>query len=96
MMRAAAILTSFPLALVLLTPVHAQDVRTGAEAFGTWQADAPGISRHIRPADLPPPSLTENDPEAPDFERLPKVVDARKARCQPCRRASRYRWSPKT
>src|SRR5690242_20443232 len=73
-MRAATILTSVPLAFVLLTPVHAQQVRTGANAFGTWQADAPGVSRQIRPGDLPPPSLTENDPEAPDFENMAKVV----------------------
>ena len=75
-MRAPTILTSFPLAVALLAPVHAQEVRTGADAFGTWQADAPGVSRHIRPADLPPPSHHQNDPEAPDFERMPKVVDA--------------------
>jgi hypothetical protein len=75
-MRAPTILTSLPLVFVFLAPVHAQEVRTGVEAFGTWQADAPGVSRHIRPADLPPPTHAENDPEAPDFERLPKVVDA--------------------
>jgi glucose/arabinose dehydrogenase len=65
-----------PLSFVLLTPVHAQDVRTGAEAFGTWQDDTPGMSRHIQSTDLPPPSLTENDPEAPDFQNMAKVVDA--------------------
>ncbi|WP_373696784.1 PQQ-dependent sugar dehydrogenase, partial [Microvirga yunnanensis] len=31
-------------------------------------------------ADLPSPSLDQNDPEAPDFERLPKVVDAPQGR----------------
>jgi glucose/arabinose dehydrogenase len=51
-------------------------VRTGTSAFGTWEGDAPGVSRHIRSTDLPPPSLQANDPEAPDFERLPKVVEA--------------------
>jgi glucose/arabinose dehydrogenase len=56
--------------------VHAQEVRTGADAFGTWEGDAPGVSRHITPADLPPPSLTENNPEAPDFENMAKVVEA--------------------
>ena len=70
-MHASAILTSLPLAFVLLAPVHAQEVRIGAEAFGTWERDAPGVSRHIRPTDLPPPSHLQNDPEAPDFERLP-------------------------
>ena len=56
LMRASTILTSLPLAFVLLAPVHAQEVRTGADAFGTWESDAPGVRRHIRPADLPPPS----------------------------------------
>lgn len=78
-MRTSTALTGLPLAFVLMTSVHAahaQEVRTGADAFGTWEDDAPGVSRHIRPADLPPPTHTENDPEAPDFERMPKVVDA--------------------
>ena len=79
-MRAPTILMSLPLAFVSLAPVHAQDVRTGADAFSNWQADAPGVSRHIRPADLPSPSHHQNDPEAPDFERLPKVVDAPQGR----------------
>ncbi|WP_414476019.1 PQQ-dependent sugar dehydrogenase [Microvirga sp. M2] len=75
-MRAPMILTSLPLAFTLLAPVHAQEVRTGADAFGTWERDAPGVSRHIRPTDLPPPSLAQNDPEAPDFENMANVVPA--------------------
>lgn len=74
-MRVSAILASLPLAVISFS-LHAQELRTGAAAFGTWEADAPGVSRHIKPTDLPPPSLAQNDPEAPDFERLPKVVDA--------------------
>jgi glucose/arabinose dehydrogenase len=75
-MRTSTVLMSFPMVLVLLAPAHAQEVLTGADAFGTWENDSPGVSRHIRPTDLPQPTLTENNPEAPDFERLPKVVDA--------------------
>src|SRR3546814_13896352 len=75
-MRASMLLMGLPLALVSLASVHAQDVRTGADAFGTWEGDAPGVGRHITPADLPPPTHDENDPEAPDFEKLPKVVAA--------------------
>lgn len=75
-MRAFTFFTSVLLTLVLLVPVQAQDVRTGADAFGTWEDDAPGVRRHIMPEDLPPPSHTENDPEAPDFERMPTIVDA--------------------
>ncbi|MDW6024882.1 PQQ-dependent sugar dehydrogenase [Mesorhizobium sp. BAC0120] len=76
-MRASTSLISLvPLALVSMASAHAEEVRTGANAFGTWEGDAPGVSRHIRPADLPAPTLTENDPEAPDFENAPKVVEA--------------------
>ncbi|MFU0507968.1 PQQ-dependent sugar dehydrogenase [Pseudaminobacter sp. NGMCC 1.201702] len=65
-----------PLALILLAPAYAQEVRTGSDAFGTSQDDAPGVRRHITPADLPPPSNAENDPEAPDFENMADVVPA--------------------
>ena len=75
-MRASTVLMSIPLAFVSLTPLHAQEVRAGADAFGTWESDAPGVSRHITPADLPAPTHTENDPEAPDFENMAKVVQA--------------------
>jgi glucose/arabinose dehydrogenase len=64
------------MALALLTPVQSQEVLTGEAAFGTWEPDAPGIRRHITPDDLPPPSHTENDPEAPDFENMATVVPA--------------------
>jgi len=75
-MRASTVLIGLALTLGLVAPVHAQKVFTGADAFGTWQSDAPGVSRHIRPADLPPPTHHENDAEAPDFDLKPKVVDA--------------------
>ncbi len=75
-MRAFKILMSLPLVLAWAVPLHAQEVLTGAAAFGTWQADAPGVRRHITPADLPQPTLIENDPEAPDFERAADVVPA--------------------
>jgi glucose/arabinose dehydrogenase len=63
-----------------MAPVHAQEVLTGDAAFGTWQADAPGVRRHITPSDLPPPSNAENDPEAPDFENMANVVPAPEGR----------------
>jgi glucose/arabinose dehydrogenase len=75
-MRTSTILMRLPMALVLLSPVQAQEVLTGADAFGTWEPDAPGIRRHITAEDLPPPSHTENDPEAPDFENMAEVVPA--------------------
>lgn len=38
--------------------VAAQEVRTGAAAFGDWHSDAPGVMRMIRPGDVVP-----GDPE---------------------------------
>jgi glucose/arabinose dehydrogenase len=48
----------------LASPLHAQTAEplTGAAAFSSWQSDAPGVSRHIRPSELPAPA-TGADPE---------------------------------
>lgn len=75
-MRALTAVASFPLAFALMAPAQAQEVLTGTAAFGSAAKDAPGVRRHITPADLPAPSLIENDHEEPDFKRLPEVVDA--------------------
>jgi len=52
---------------VALTPValfaaaHSQaQTRTGAAAYGDWTTDAPGVSRKLTPADLPPPYATSS------------------------------------
>ncbi len=37
-------------------------VRTGAAAFGDWSTDEPGVTRLIRPADLPQPGVTGSPP----------------------------------
>jgi glucose/arabinose dehydrogenase len=39
---------------LLVTPAAAETL-TGAAAFGDWHADAPGVTRLIRPGDLPRP-----------------------------------------
>ncbi|RYG86850.1 MAG: sorbosone dehydrogenase family protein [Alphaproteobacteria bacterium] len=75
-MRLSPVVLSIPLVFSFLTPLYAQDALTGEAAFGTWEPDAPGVRRLITPADLPAPSLTENDPEAPDFENMATVVPA--------------------
>lgn len=74
-MRTTTILTSLPLALALMTPLHAQEVLTGEAAFGTAEDNAPGTRRHITADALPAPSLAENEPEAPDFQNAPTLVD---------------------
>src|SRR4029079_14891408 len=79
-MRVSTIVLSLPLVIVLLAPARAQQVLTGDAAFGTWEADAPGVRRHIMPSDLPAPSNAENDPEAPDFENMANVVPAPEGR----------------
>ncbi|WP_299365085.1 PQQ-dependent sugar dehydrogenase [uncultured Paracoccus sp.] len=58
-----------------MTPLHAQEVLTGEAAFGTAEDNRPGLRRHITATDLPAPSHAENDPEAPDFENAPTLVD---------------------
>lgn len=77
-MSKSTIVAIVPLALVALASPQAgaQEVLTGEAAFGTWEPDAPGVRRHITPADLPAPSHAENDPEAPDFENMATVVPA--------------------
>ena len=93
--RELTVLVSLPLAVLSLASVHAQEVRTGGGAFGTWESDAPAVSRDIRPADLPRPTHFDNDPEAPDFKRHGEGCRRRrKARCRMCRRASQCRYSP--
>jgi glucose/arabinose dehydrogenase len=59
--------------LVSLHSAHTDQVRTGTAAFEGWKADAPGVRRHIRPSDLPPP-VTGKDPEA-SIASHAKVVD---------------------
>src|SRR6516225_8867471 len=51
-------------------------VLSGAAAFGDWRDDAPGVWRHITPADLPPPDAT------PSVANVPRVV-ARPANAVP-------------
>ncbi len=59
-MRAVLILTT----LLVATGATAAEVavRTGAAAFGDWRADAPGVRRHIRAADLPKPGPSSAGP----------------------------------
>ncbi len=50
------------LSVALLAMASDAQVRIGTAAFGDWRSDAPGVQRHITPADLPPPkSATEAD-----------------------------------
>ncbi len=74
----------YPIAILafLLTgsAALADDVRVGTAAFGDFTADAPGIRRHITPADLPPPYATDIKANmsmivAPPAGALPQVPE---------------------
>jgi glucose/arabinose dehydrogenase len=47
------------LAIVVASPISAQEVRKGAAAFGDWREDAPGVRRHIQESDLPKAKMQE-------------------------------------
>ena len=55
MRRVLALLAT---ATALATPALAQPLRSGPAAYGNWQADAPGVTRLIRPQDMPAPHAT--------------------------------------
>jgi glucose/arabinose dehydrogenase len=61
-------------------PGASGETRTGAAAYGDWTTDAPGVRRHITPADLPPPFATPIRPNmsstvTPPAGALPRVPD---------------------
>ena len=54
-----------------LSPALAQEVRTGAAAYGDWRSDAPGVARHITAADLPAPGASASASESPEVIAQP-------------------------
>ena len=63
------------LAAALVAPASAQsEPLKGAAAFGDWHADRPGVSRLIRPEDLPKPGATPSSANAPHIVRRPSSV----------------------
>jgi glucose/arabinose dehydrogenase len=60
---------------VLAGPALAQSEQLkGAAAFGDWRADKPGVSRLIRPEDLPKPGATPSTAHGPPIVRRPPSV----------------------
>jgi len=51
------------------------DTLTGGKAFGSWEQAKPGVTRLIRPSDLPPPFETKSASNAPAQET--KSADAK-------------------
>ena len=46
-------------AILFAAPAPAAPL-TGEAAFGDWRDDSPGVARHIRPQDMPPPGATRS------------------------------------
>jgi glucose/arabinose dehydrogenase len=75
MMKNLAVTACFALALVAVSPAaSAQSVRTGSDAYGNWQTDAPGVMRKITPANLPAPMASPST--ANRSEVVPKPAGA--------------------
>lgn len=77
-MGLAACLGGSPVATMARAETSA--ARTGAEAFGDWRDDAPGVWRHVRPQDLPRPLASEPKAERSQIAprpdgALPKALD---------------------
>src|SRR5262245_58557645 len=51
------------------------DTLTGAEAFGSWEQAKPGVTRLIKPSDLPPPFNTKSASNSPG--QADKPADAK-------------------
>jgi glucose/arabinose dehydrogenase len=66
---------TFVFTAAFVAPALAQsEPLTGAAAFGDWRADKPGISRLIRPADLPKPGATPSSAKFPHIVSRPPSV----------------------
>src|SRR5262245_18645511 len=79
-MRAAVSLATVAAIAALSGAAAAEKLLTGAEAFGSWKDDAPGVRRLIRPADLPAPYASRFASNAPPLVSrpqgaMPKVPD---------------------
>ena len=64
------------LAALLSTSAHSATL-TGAEAYGDWRSDAPGVVRHITPDAMPPPNATRSAFQAPAVVAQPAGASLR-------------------
>ena len=74
MLSFAAVIAACVLAGTAAPAARAQstDVLTGAAAFGSWEDAKPGVTRLIRPSDLPAPYETKSASNAPAPVALPE------------------------
>ncbi|MCX5496989.1 sorbosone dehydrogenase family protein [Kaistia dalseonensis] len=63
----------WPAALIACATLTAQAAEplTGSDAFGGWRGDRPGVSRLIRPGDLPPAYATESVAQQANIVKRP-------------------------
>src|ERR1700676_594656 len=69
MLRRLLALICFPIGVAV-----AQPVLTGADAYGDWHGDAPGVRRHITLDALPTPFATRSAGRAPEVVERPRGV----------------------
>jgi glucose/arabinose dehydrogenase len=58
-------LLAVPLTICISGSVHADDIRSGAAAFGDWRGDAPAVTREITVGALPAPFASPSSSETP-------------------------------
>ena len=70
--QATVLLAASALAIAVpLDSASADQVLTGAQAFGDWSADSPGTRRLLKPQDLPPASPADSSANSPGVVRMP-------------------------
>jgi glucose/arabinose dehydrogenase len=68
----AAFVAAFALSTTAAFAANTDKTLTGAEAFGSWEQAKPGVTRLIKPEDLPAPYATESASNAPDQAARPE------------------------
>jgi len=53
-------LAAFLASTAFVVPASTAETKIGKAAFGDWKDDTPGVRRHIRASDLPPPKLRKD------------------------------------
>lgn len=71
-LAAYAALPSAPRDAAVKAAPAAGTVLTGKDALGDWSTDAPGVRRHIRVEDLPPPGETRSVDNGPSMAPRPE------------------------
>lgn len=62
------------LSALMVATAMGQDAKvlTGKDAYGDWEKDAPGVTRHLVPGDMEAPNLTESASNSPSTVPMPE------------------------